>query len=348
LGELRYSYQDSPVEARACVADAATEGGQPAETVMEEEVEQTLMFSQGEKEEHSKEWLKIFSQEAEQEMTAALKPAAEEEADNMDFVDLCEELEALERRVMVQSLHIQQAKLEEGSGAYQPQEKLEEAGSMPAGEMAAAELPQEEAEQQFSEETAELESAAEWPLSATKRDKDSMGDQADLPIEKTEVQQRRLHTKSQPLEQLDEIIEEIRRLMIRSAEAVSKEKLSRREPARAAGKKQQQQQQHSWRGADGQLQGKVWDPGGFQHWRRGAHDQEIMIFPAEEYDAGASLHVSSVPASQHIQHTLMEKGRGTTLSILKFEISINVVRLLMPDHAFVQEVVEVALMVTCS
>jgi hypothetical protein len=39
----------------------------------------------------------------------------------------------------------------------------------------------------------------------------------------------------------------------------------------------------------------------------------------------------------------MEKGRGTTLSILKFEISINVVRLLMPDHAFVQEVVEVAL-----
>jgi hypothetical protein len=88
-------------------------------------------------------------------MTAALKPAAEEEADNMDFVDLCEELEALERRVMVQSLHIQQAKLEEGSGAYQPQEKLEEVGSMPAGEMAAAELPQEEAEQQFSEETAD-------------------------------------------------------------------------------------------------------------------------------------------------------------------------------------------------
>jgi hypothetical protein len=107
---------------------------------------------------------------------------------------------------------------------------------MPGGEMAAAELPQEEAEQQFSEETAELESAAEWPLSATKRDKDSMGDRADLPIEKTEVQQRRLHTKSQPLEQLDEVIEEIRRLMLNSAaETASNEKLSRREPARAAG-----------------------------------------------------------------------------------------------------------------
>jgi hypothetical protein len=39
----------------------------------------------------------------------------------------------------------------------------------------------------------------------------------------------------------------------------------------------------------------------------------------------------------------MEKGRGTTLSILKFEISINVVRLLVPDHAVVQEVVEVSL-----
>jgi hypothetical protein len=40
---------------------------------MEEEVEQTLMFSQEEEDEHSTEWLKIFSQEAETEMTAALE-----------------------------------------------------------------------------------------------------------------------------------------------------------------------------------------------------------------------------------------------------------------------------------
>jgi hypothetical protein len=60
--------------------------------------------------------------------------------------------------------------------------------------------------------------------------------------------------------------------MIRSAETVSKGKLSIREPGTAAGKKKhQQQQQHSWRGADGQLQRMVWDPGGFQYWRRGAH-----------------------------------------------------------------------------
>jgi hypothetical protein len=36
-------------------------------------------------------------------MTAVLEPATEEEADNIDFVDLYEELEALERRVIVQS-----------------------------------------------------------------------------------------------------------------------------------------------------------------------------------------------------------------------------------------------------
>jgi hypothetical protein len=47
------------------------------------------------------------------------------------------------------------------------------------------------------------------------------------------------------------------------------------------------------------------------------------------------------PANTSSTH-LMDKGRGTTLSILKFEISINVVRILMLDHAFVQVVVEVS------
>jgi hypothetical protein len=116
------------------------------------------------------------------------------------------------------------------------------------------------------------------------------------------VQQRRLHKKSQPLEQLDRVIEEIRKLMLRSAEAVNKEELNRREPAIAAGKKQKrkkkQQQQHSWRGARGQLQKRIWDPGGFQHWRRGAHEQELMFFLAGEYDAGASLHLSKCASTQ--------------------------------------------------
>jgi hypothetical protein len=62
---------------------------------------------------------------------------------------------------------------------------------------------------------------------------------------------------------LDRVIEEIRKLMLRSVEeTVSKEKLSRRDPAIAVGKQQQQQQQS--RGVGKQLQEKVWDPGGFQ------------------------------------------------------------------------------------
>jgi hypothetical protein len=54
-----------------------------------------------------------------------------------------------------------------------------------------------------------------------------------------------------------------------------------------------------------------------------------------------SMSAACQPANTSSMH-LMEKGRGATLSILKFEISINVVRILMPDHAFVQVVVEVS------
>jgi hypothetical protein len=59
------------------------------------------MFSPIEGEEHSAELLEIFSQEAEQGTTAVLEPIEEEAADIMDFADLCEELEALGRRVIV-------------------------------------------------------------------------------------------------------------------------------------------------------------------------------------------------------------------------------------------------------
>jgi hypothetical protein len=53
------------------------------------------------------------------------------------------------------------------------------------------------------------------------------------------VQQRRLHKENQPIKQLDRVIEEIRRLMLRSAqEVVSKRKLNRGEPARATGKEE--------------------------------------------------------------------------------------------------------------
>jgi hypothetical protein len=64
-----------------------------------------------------------------------------------------------------------------------------------------------------------------------------MGDQDNIPTGKEDLQLRRLHKNSQPLEQLDRVIEEIRRLMLRSAEEVNKGKLNRGEPATATGKK---------------------------------------------------------------------------------------------------------------
>jgi hypothetical protein len=54
-----------------------------------------------------------------------------------------------------------------------------------------------------------------------------------FPIAKKFLQHGRLHEQSQPLEQLDEVIEKIRELMIRSVETISKEKLSRRKEAAA-------------------------------------------------------------------------------------------------------------------
>jgi hypothetical protein len=58
---------------------------------VKEELEQMLEAAQAEEEdEHSEEWLNIFSQEAEKTATLKLAEAEEEEADNISFVDLCE------------------------------------------------------------------------------------------------------------------------------------------------------------------------------------------------------------------------------------------------------------------
>jgi hypothetical protein len=69
-----------------------------------------------------------------------------------------------------------------------------------------------------------LESAAGWKISAI-GDEYSMGDQVDLPIDKKEeLQPRRLHgRRSQPVEQLEEVIEEIRRLMLNSVKNYQQE-----------------------------------------------------------------------------------------------------------------------------
>ena len=64
--------------------------------------------------------------------------------------------------------------MEASGGAYQPRDKLEEAGVEPTQEeLKETNLSEEEVEQQLSGETAELESITEWLASAT-GDEDNM------------------------------------------------------------------------------------------------------------------------------------------------------------------------------
>jgi hypothetical protein len=65
-------------------------------------------------------------------------------------------------------------------------------------------------------------------------EEEGMGDHSDLPICRKFLQLRRLHEQGQLLEQPDEVIDMIRELMIRSAETISKERLSRRKEEAAA------------------------------------------------------------------------------------------------------------------
>jgi len=148
----------------------------------------------------------------------------------MDFVDLYKEMEALERRVNMQSRHIQQVKLEIDGGEFQSEEQLEEAGVVLEKELAEDNLLEEEAVQQLIDQTAELDSPEGWQVNTT-GDQGSKGDQVDLPFdvyEEEDLQPSRLQRKSQPTDQLEEVLEEIRKMMLRPAEeTVSRRKLSR-------------------------------------------------------------------------------------------------------------------------
>jgi hypothetical protein len=70
-------------------------------------------------------------------------------------------------------------------------------------------------------------------------DEGGMGDHDDLLKCQNNLQLRRLHEQSQAWDQLDEVIEEIRRLMLGSAQIASEERLSIREVAAAAQKQQE-------------------------------------------------------------------------------------------------------------
>jgi hypothetical protein len=146
LGEFIYSFQ---AEASICVVDVAER--HPFMIFLEEEKEKTLGSAL--------ELIIIFSQEAEQEMTTTLEPAAEHEVDNMEFFELYKELEALERKVNIQIRNIQQVKLETDGEEFQYGEQLEEFGVVPAIELTKVNLSEETVEQQISEETVESEYA---------------------------------------------------------------------------------------------------------------------------------------------------------------------------------------------
>ena len=56
-----------------------------------------------------------------------------------------------------------------------------------------------------------------------------MGDHDDLPNGQKFLQLRRLRKQNQPLEELDEVIMEIMKLMLKSANTASRERLGREE-----------------------------------------------------------------------------------------------------------------------
>jgi hypothetical protein len=51
-----------------------------------------------------------------------------------------------------------------------------------------------------------------------------------------------------------------------------------------------------------------------------AHEQELMIFAAVEYDAGASLHAASQPASHVSAHAFKAEGRRSLILNLKLNV----------------------------
>jgi hypothetical protein len=107
-------------EAKICVADGATAEQSPLTMTgkEEEELEQNLEASQADEEEdeHSEEWIDIFSDVAEETTTWEFAAKEEKVPDNICFVDLWGQIEALEERVKVQGMHIQQVKLETNEG----------------------------------------------------------------------------------------------------------------------------------------------------------------------------------------------------------------------------------------
>jgi cytosine/adenosine deaminase-related metal-dependent hydrolase len=86
--------------------------------------------------------------------------------------------------------------------------------------------------------------------------------------------------------------------MLRSAQTTSEEKLGREKAAAAAAAEAAAAEWSRWKAPKTCL-GPRWIPTTTGE----AHEQELMIFAAVEYDAGASLHAASQPASHVSAHS---------------------------------------------
>jgi hypothetical protein len=129
------------------------------------------------------------------------------------------------------------------------------------------------------------------------------------------LQLRRLQKQDQPLEQLDQVIEDIRRLMLESAETASEERLGRKEEssnaevAVAAGRMEQMESSKDLFGIQED----------FQQLRGEAHEQELMILQLRSL---MQEHLS-MSASQPASHASMNsKLKGGTVLILKSELNV--------------------------
>jgi hypothetical protein len=93
-------------------------------------------------------------------------------------------------------------------------------------------------------------------------EENDMGDHDDLPTDKEECSREDCIRRASHWSSWTEVIEEIRKLMLRSAESSQQRGAEQRRACHSSREEeeeeeeQQQQQQHSWRGARGQLQGK--------------------------------------------------------------------------------------------
>jgi hypothetical protein len=219
----------------------AEEQSQLEMTVKEEELEQTLGAAQEDEEnEHSVECLDTFSQEA--ESVVALELTAEEEAEGK------EESEHSEEWLKAFSFEAEEtATWEFAAGAEEENEHSEEwldIFSRETENTAARELAAANEEDTdsicFVDLWEQIESMEEMVKVQGRHiqqvkleiDQEGMGDHSDLPNGLNFLQLRRLQQQNQPLEQLDEVIEEIMELMLKSADTASEEKLGREKAAK--------------------------------------------------------------------------------------------------------------------